>query len=254
MWIAIGYVMFFVVRFYVVNGAFGGDAHAYWLTAHRSALYVRAPTEKDAYLYSPAFAQIIWPIAVLPWPAYFAIWTTLEAIALAWLLWPLGWKLGVPVAMLCAAEFVLGEVNLFLAVAAVVGMSRAQAWAFPLLTKVTPGLGPLWFLVRREWRPFFLAAATTLAIVAVSFAADWHAWFDWIHFLRSHHGKGTLFFPLRALLALLLTVSAARVNRPALLPAAMLIAAPVIHNAAVLTVLVAIPRMRRTSISTARRP
>jgi hypothetical protein len=244
LWLAIGYVMFFVVRFYVVHDAFGGDAHAYWLTAHRDHLYVHAPTERDAYLYSPAFAQFIWPIAALPWPAFFTIWSVLEAVALAWLLVPLGWRLGVPVFMLCGAEFALGEINVFLAVAAVVGMTRAQAWAFPLLTKIAPGLGPLWFLVRREWRQLVLAVATTVIIAAVSFALMPGEWTDWVRFLRHHSSRGTLFFPVRAALAVVLTIFAARTDRRWLLPCAMLLAAPVVHNAAVPTVLAAIPRLR----------
>ena len=31
------------------------------------------------------------------------------------------------------------------------------AWAFVLLTKVTPGMGLLWFVVRREWRALLIA-------------------------------------------------------------------------------------------------
>ncbi len=244
MWLAVGYVMFFVARFYVTHDAFGGDAHAYWLTAHRGTLYINAPTERDAYLYSPAFAQVIWPIAILPFHAFLGIWMGLELVALVWLVAPLGWKLGVPVLMLCTAELVLGDINAFLAVAAVLGFTRAQAWAFPLLTKLAPGLGPVWFLVNREWRRLLIATATTLAIVAVSLAFGPSLWVDWIRFLFHHHGKGTLYFPFRAVLAVALTVYAARTNRRWLLPVAMLLAAPVIHNAAVPVVLAAIPRLR----------
>ena len=36
------------------------------------------------------------------------------------------------------------------------------------LTKVTPGIGMLWFAVRREWRHFAIAAGATLAIAVAS--------------------------------------------------------------------------------------
>lgn len=245
LWVAIGYVMFFVVRFYVVRDAFGGDSHAYWLTGHRDTLYVNAPTERDAYLYSPAFAQLIAPLTALPWHVFVGLWMALEFAVLLWLLAPLGWKLGIPVLMLCAAELVLGDINVFLALAAVAGFRYPQAWAFPLLTKLAPGLGPLWFLVRREWRPLWMAIGATAAIAAVSVAFAPGLWVDWFRFLTQHQGKGTLLFPVRALAAAGLTVYAARADRRWLLPWAMLLAAPVIHNAAVPTVLAAIPRLQR---------
>ncbi len=50
----------------------------------------------DAYLYSPAFAQVISVTTWLPWPVFAALWAGLEAAAFLWLLRPLGWlKAGV---------------------------------------------------------------------------------------------------------------------------------------------------------------
>ena len=49
-----------------------------------------------------------------------------------------------------------------------------------LLTKVTPGVGLLWFVVRREWRPLVIALGVTAAIVTVTFVAVPWMWADWI--------------------------------------------------------------------------
>ena len=38
-----------------------------------------------------------------------------------------------------------------------IGFRYPVAWAFPLLTKVAPGIGLLWFVVRREWRNLAIA-------------------------------------------------------------------------------------------------
>ena len=51
-----------------------------------------------------------------------------------------------------AMEVAGGNVSLLLAVAIVVGFRWPAAWALVLLTKITPGIGLLWFAVRREWR------------------------------------------------------------------------------------------------------
>jgi len=40
-----------------------------------------------------------------------------------------------------------------LAVAIAVGFRYPAAWALVLITKVTPGIGLVWFAVRREWCP-----------------------------------------------------------------------------------------------------
>jgi len=63
--------------------------------------------------------------------------------------------------------------------AIVAGFRWPGAWSFLLLTKVTPGIGVLWFAVRREWHSFGIALATTLLVVVISFALAPHLWFQW---------------------------------------------------------------------------
>ena len=52
------------------------------------------------------------------------------------------------------------------------GFRYPAVWAFGIFTKVTPGIGLLWFLVRREWRNLGIALGLTAAIGAVSLLVD----------------------------------------------------------------------------------
>jgi hypothetical protein len=53
-----------------------------------------------------------------------------------------------------------------------------------LLTKVTPGVGLLWFALRRQWRALAWALGVTAAIAAVTFAIWPDRWFAWFELLR----------------------------------------------------------------------
>ena len=79
-----------------------------------------------------------------------------------------------------AIELYYGNVNLLIALALVVGMTRPWAWTFVLLTKPTCGVGLLWFAARREWRQLGIALGVTLVIVATSLLVLPGAWRDWI--------------------------------------------------------------------------
>src|SRR4029453_16027075 len=120
-----------------------------------------------AYLYSPAFAQLLAPLTWLPLNVFTAIWTGINCAALWYLLrrWSLPSLLFLPIPF----EIISGNVHLLYAVAIVAGFRYPVTWALMLLTKVTPGVGLLWFLVRREWRALAIAIGLTAAIVAVSF-------------------------------------------------------------------------------------
>ena len=60
----------------------------------------------------------------------------------------------------------MGNVHMLLALAIVLGFRWPATWSFVLLTKVTPGIGLLWFAVRREWRSLGIALGATAALVA----------------------------------------------------------------------------------------
>jgi len=153
------------------------DAYAYWST--RNGDWYAAPVgDLGAYLYSPAFAQALAPFVWLPWPIFLAGWTALLITAHWWLAgrWSLPLLLFIPIPF----EIVSGNIHLLIACAIVLGFRYSAAWSFVLLTKVTPGIGLLWFAVRREWRPLGIAFGATAAIVAVSYVLDPAAWQAWI--------------------------------------------------------------------------
>jgi hypothetical protein len=227
----------------------GQDAHAYWL-ALRSVPYQQDPGAYGAYLYSPAFTQLFSPLLSLAFPQFMALWTFLLLLTLLALSGPLLFVLVLPFAFF---ELWGGNITLFLALALVVGFRYPAAWSFVLLTKVTPGLGLLWFAVRREWHALMVAGLVTVAIAAVSWLAAPSAWSAWLAMLVGDAGlgpaSGSIPIPLvaRLPLAVLIVVVAALRNRPSLLPLGVLLAMPVLWFGS-LTLLIASVALERERI------
>ena len=250
-WI-LGLTMAAFLGYWMLNGRvpFGSDAHAYWL-AWRGPMYTTGPSTPDAYLYSPVFAQILWPVAQLPWPIFAAAMSLVNAVLLAWLLKPLGWRWSIPWWLAGSPEVVSGNVDVLLALAALVGLRRPIAWALPALTKVVPTVGPLWFLVRREWRQLAVALVGTLVVALPSMALTPTLWRQWLEFLLDHasESRGALGLrvspPLlvRVPIGLVLLVWGALRDRRWTIPVAMLLCTPVLWQGS-FTLLAAIPRLR----------
>ena len=140
-----------------------------------------------AYPYSPAFAQLVYPLDLLPWPVFVGVWTAILIGAVLVLTGPELFLLGLVVG---AMEIAGGNVSLVLAVAMVAGFRWPWTWALILLTKITPGVGLLWFLLRREWRQLAIALGSTAAIALGSAVLMPDAWRDWVSLLASNTGKG----------------------------------------------------------------
>lgn len=209
------------------------DLHAYWITREGVDYANQHAGPAGAYLYSPAFAQLISPLTSLPLPLFSGIWTALIAGLLLWLT---GRNVFV-IAMLppVLLSLIQGQLDLVYAVVAVVGLRWPAVWAVPLLTKVTPGIGIVWFLVRREWRSLAIAVGATLAVVAVSFVIDPSAWLGWLSLVYraefpSDPALVYLAVPLqlRAPIALALIVWGARTDRRWTIPVAMTLAMPIV--------------------------
>lgn len=198
----------------------GIDARAYWNVdlVHPYAAGVVGDT--SAYLYSPAFAQALAPFANIPFPAFFLLWAVASYLALAWLVRPYPWAVLI-LALPVTAELMTGQVHIFIALAIVLGFNRPGLWALPILTKITPGIGLFWFLVRREWRHLFEAGAVTAAIVAVSFALSPTAWFDWYDFLRANSGSTEGFLVQRVVIGAALLAFGALTDRRWVVPIAV---------------------------------
>lgn len=243
---ALGLLSIYVSIRGIVFGSLGQDSHAYWLAAQGDLAYSRAPGRPDAYLYSPAFLTVIRPFALLPWEGFLTLWMCLEAAVLFWLVKPLRARWAVPIYLLCLPEIVVGNIYILLAGAAVVGLRKPAAWAFPILTKVTLGVGLLWFAVRGDWRRLLHGLGALALIVVASYLLDPGQWNDWLQFLVDHR-DGTpdsrTSFLLRCALAVLLVVIGARKQWPWLVPPAMVLASPVLVGLIALTMLAAIPRL-----------
>ena len=206
---------------------FGLDAFAYW-SVDPAAPYVAHTdaTRIGAFLYSPAAAQVAGPFGFVAWPVFVVGWTALLVAALAWLgRW---WTFALLAFPPVAYSIWLGNIDVPLAAAMVAGLRWPAAWAFVLLTKVTPGIGLLWFVVRREWRPLAVALGVTAAIAGVSFAIAPNLWFAWPSALLEIDDDVFQPVPLwaRFAAAAVLVVWGARTNRAWTVPLAGLIALP----------------------------
>ena len=233
------------------------DAYAYW-TTRSGELYAAAETGRiGAYLYSPAFAQALAPlVAFLPVAAFTALWTAINFAALWWLVG----RLALPALLFLPISFeiISGNVHLLYAVAIVAGFRYPAAWALMFLTKITPGVGVIWFAVRREWRSLATALGVTGAIVAVSLVLDRAAWEQWIGLLRNDlSGAGQASFatvgwylavPLMPRLAVAAGVVAyaAWTDRRWLVPVAVVVSLPVLwlNGLAILAAVVPLIRPR----------
>ena len=209
------------------------DQWAYWSTRFDLDYTWTRPGESGAYLYSPAFAQLIAPLTALPLPLFMATWTILIAAVFYWLA---GWRaffvgLLAPVAMSIA----IGQLDVLMAAAIVLGFRWPAAWFLPIVSKLTPGIGVLWYAARGEWRSFGVALGATAAVVGVSMAIDPRAWFGWIEMLLRFEAPTTangVFLPVplwvRLPLVALLIVWGARTDRRWTLPIAVTFAMPTV--------------------------
>lgn len=248
-WVAVmpGAILFMVLQTLVYARAnmIGVDSHAYWMAVRfPGTWYLSPPRYRDAFLYSPAFAQLLWPLGQLSWPAFQSIWVAGQAGVLGWLLAPLGWRRGLTLAPFFITELLLGNVYLFFAGALVVSLGRApSALALPLLTKISPGVVGIWFVVRREWHAALWAVGVTVLIVGVSAAFAPAPWLAWAHFLSHSAGQGGGTVIPRFAAGLGIAIWAAKTGRAWLLAPALILALPILGGYGPLAVLAAIPRL-----------
>ena len=111
---------------------------------------------------------------------------------LAVLFWMARPLLFLPLLLLALPEIWGGNITILLAAAIVIGFGRSAAWAVPLLTKVTPGLGLLWFVTRREWLSFAIALAATAVVIVAAGIFTPALWAEWFSLLTSSTGSSTV--------------------------------------------------------------
>jgi len=254
--LAIAGLVYLAYRFLVIApqaGTVGADAFAYWnLDLQRP--YSQPNGEIGAFLYTPPVARLFAFATLVSWPQFWFLWTALLVGTCIWL----GWRRTLLVLAFppVALELYYGNINLLLAGAIALGFRYPVAWTFVLLTKVTPGVGLLWFVVRREWRHLAIALGATVAIAAVSLVLDGRLWSEWLAALGRDAGVplgGPLASPLwlRLPIAAAIVVWGARTDRPWTVPLAATIAMPVVWLASlsILSSTLAIGRNRRKPIS-----
>ena len=204
----------------------GIDARAYWGVDQAHPYAESGVGVVSTFLYSPAFAQLMAPFQALSFEVFYVLWTILSVVVLIWLVRPWPWALLI-LALPISYELFVGQVHLFIAAAIVIGFRQPLAWSFPILTKVTPGVGLLWFAVRREWRALAIAVGGTLAIVGASYLVSPSAWQDWIAFLTASSGGGDVLIP-RVIVGAAIVLAGALTNQRWTVAVAVWIALPVV--------------------------
>jgi hypothetical protein len=167
------------------RGIFFRDALAYWRPDFGDLYGGREVGVASTYLYSPAFAQLLWLPGFLPWPVFAALFSAVSLVALVWMTGPIvgALLLLIPFSPVID-EVTTGNIHLLLGAGVVLGFRFSPVWGFHLLTKVTPGVGLLYFAGRQEWRSLAMALALTLGVSMLSFALAPASWFEWVDTLR----------------------------------------------------------------------
>jgi hypothetical protein len=216
------------------------DAHVYWKAASLNDPYretIRGGFDGVGglyeYKYPPPLAQILAPLHLLPWPIFLFAWTLV--LYLAFLRLAGRWAYLVLLLFpLVLGELFLGNINLLIGLAIVAGFRWPAAWAFIVLTKITTGVGVLWFAFRGEWRAFWMAIAVTAGVAIVSFAIAPGLWADFLQASTTQTGAtlavptqaAPIPLPVRLVPAVILVAYAARTNRAWLVPVAVAISTP----------------------------
>jgi hypothetical protein len=241
------------------QGDYFHDARSYWSVDYDDLYGDSLVGRFGTYLYSPAFAQVLWPATLLPWPVFAALWSALNLTALVWMAGPMigALLLFLPYSPV-ADEISTGNIHLLIAAALVIGFRQTASYAFPLLTKVTPGVAILWFAAAGFLRQFGVGLAVTSAFALVSILIAPQQWADWIQLLRSSAGvpipgdiaviPGPLW--LRAGIAAVLVIIAGRRSWRWGVPVAATLALPVTWYSG-LSVLVALIPLYRSSVTAA---
>jgi hypothetical protein len=230
------------------------DTHSYWLAGgseHPYAATIASGFDDSVnlykYRYPPPLAQIFAVLHLLPFPVAAGLW-----VAMLFCIFLVVAGRWAPFLLLfppTLAELYLGNVNLLIAFAIVIGFRRPAAWAVVLLTKTTPGIGLLWFAFRGEWRALAIALAATAGVAAGSFILAPHLWFEFRDALAVQAGAAMdvpplalqVSLPIRLAIAVPILWFAARTDRAWLVPVAATIAAPAIWGNVLVIVVAAVP-------------
>jgi hypothetical protein len=244
---------YLVVRWYLLltsaDPLLGADAYTYWSAPYSNPYPGPELGLPGAYLYPPPFIQILAPLRLLPWEAFHAIWAALGFAALVFLVGPVGGALAVTLLPFVFRDLLVGNIHLLLGAAIVIGLRFPAAWALPILTKITPGIGVLWFAVRREWRRLAIAIGVSAAIAVVSFVATPDLWAAWLARMSDDSGRAggpyLAILVARVLAAAGIALYAGWRDRAWLLPIAVVVALPILWPDSLSILLACFPLIAR---------
>jgi hypothetical protein len=245
-----------LVTLFVVGGDPGYDAYAYWMVHSGEPPYAQAEG-LGSFRYGPPVVIALQALPTIGWPAFYWLVAAAGAGALLWLTrsWALAWLAFLPV----ASELYHGNIDLLLAAAIVAGFRWPAAWALVLLTKITPGVGLIWFAVRREWRQLAVAIGVTAAIAIPTVVLRPDLWAEWLAILPSYvPPRDGIYLPVpvavRVALAVPLIVWGARTDRRWTVIVGAMIAQPILGIIG-LSMLAGVQRLTPAAIwETGRRP
>jgi hypothetical protein len=158
---------------YYQGGGEPSDAHAYWV-ADPQHLYPHLELARDGYYYTPAFELFVSWTRVIPFEVFVALYRAILLAAVVYMAGP--FTLFVLLTNPVGSEINAGNIQILMALAIVWGFRHPWTWAFVLVTKVTPGVGLIWFAVRREWRNLAIVGAATAALVGASLLLSGGQW------------------------------------------------------------------------------
>lgn len=228
-------------------GGDGRDAMAYY-NASLADIYANSTFLSTGFVYSPAFAVMVEPFRWVD-PVWLLLMIRIgSAIALGYLVTPwLGAVLIIGQFPGVREELGVGNLDLVTAAILVLVLTRPWLWATLLLTKVTPGVGLVWHLARREWRALAVAGVSTIVVVVAALPWMTGAWTEWMQVLTGDNldiADAHVVYPLwaRGLVAVAIVALAAATDRAWLVPIAVAVSFPN-PNVAHWLVMLAIPRM-----------
>jgi hypothetical protein len=236
----------------------GWDLHSYW-EVDLTDPYAGIDTlnEFAVFRYAPPMALLAAPLRVLPFEVVAIGWLALQLAALWYI--ARGWALALVVFPPVWLDIVYGNINILLGAMIVAGLRHPAAWIFGLLTKVTPGIGLLWFAARREWRPLVIAGGTLFVIVAASVVIQGlDVWVEWFESLNASRQMPIPFDALpvpllpRLVVAAMLIAWGAHGSRTWVLPVGVVIAMPVIWVISLTPLIALWPRDRLEAADEAR--
>jgi len=246
-WLTTAFVLVVVTY---LGRSMGYDAFSYWSIdfAEPYARTLGGNFALGAFRYLPPTLYLFGPLRALPWWLFLWLWIAGMVGALVFLgrRWTLALLALPPVAL----ELYHGNIHLLLAVAVAMGFRHPWSWAFVVLTKLTPGVGLLWFAVRREWRPLAIAIVATVIPALVTLAIAPRLWQEWWATIVSNVGQPTFGYDvpppvwIRLPLAGVLVAWGARTDRPWTVGVAAMLGLPLIWPHGLCVALAAVPFLR----------